>query len=93
MERPFRVTGTASAFTSMLAHGIQGVSVRRSSTSARPRSSPGGPTTTSTRLAAGRQTAELLHAPFVEIPRAGHLSMLAQPALVAAAIERGSRSR
>jgi pimeloyl-ACP methyl ester carboxylesterase len=36
---------------------------------------------------AGRRTARLLHAPFVEIPGAGHLSMLARPDLVARAID------
>lgn len=36
---------------------------------------------------AGRQTARDLHAPFVVIPNAGHLSMLSQPAAVARAVE------
>ncbi|MBV8395386.1 MAG: alpha/beta hydrolase [Actinobacteria bacterium] len=36
----------------------------------------------------GRQTAGDLHAPFVVVRGAGHLSMLSQPKLVAAAIER-----
>ena len=38
-------------------------------------------------VAAGRRTAALLHARFVEIPGAGHLSMLAAPAAVAHAIQ------
>ncbi|MGH3003586.1 MAG: alpha/beta fold hydrolase [Gaiellaceae bacterium] len=37
---------------------------------------------------AGRATARLLHAPFVEIRHAGHLSMLSEPNTVAAAILR-----
>jgi pimeloyl-ACP methyl ester carboxylesterase len=37
-------------------------------------------------LAAGRKTATDLHAQFVEIPDAGHLSMLERPGLVASAI-------
>lgn len=37
---------------------------------------------------AGEQTARDLHAPFVLVPGAGHLSMLARPAAVARAIER-----
>ncbi len=36
--------------------------------------------------AAGRTTARDLRAPFVEIPGAGHLSMLTAPAAVAAGI-------
>jgi pimeloyl-ACP methyl ester carboxylesterase len=36
---------------------------------------------------AGRHTAALLHARFVAVPRAGHISMLAAPARVARAIE------
>lgn len=87
-ERPFRVSGTASAFTSMLGHGIQGVS---SATLARvrvPALVVWGSKDTVDSVSAGRRTAAIMHAPFVEIPGAGHLSMLAQPALVARAIER-----
>ena len=90
-ERPFRVTGTASAFASMLSHGIQGVSVPTLVHLRPPALVAWGAHDDVDSVAAGRQTAELLHAPFVEIPGAGHLSMLAQPALVAAAIERGER--
>lgn len=90
-ERPFRVTGTASAFASMLSHGIQGVSVPTLVHLRPPALVAWGAHDDVDSVAAGRQTAELLHAPFVEIPGAGHLSMLAQPALVAAAIDRGER--
>jgi pimeloyl-ACP methyl ester carboxylesterase len=38
-------------------------------------------------VAAGRATAALLRTRFVEIPAAGHLSMLAAPAAVARAID------
>jgi len=38
--------------------------------------------------AAGRRSALDLNAPFIEVPNAGHLSMLEDPARVAAAIER-----
>ena len=85
-ERPFRVSGTASAFTSMLGHGIQGVST---ATLAHLRDRAlvvWGSDDTVDSVPAGRRTAALLHARFVEIPGAGHLSMLAQPALVARAI-------
>jgi pimeloyl-ACP methyl ester carboxylesterase len=37
---------------------------------------------------AGRQSARDLHAPFVAVPNTGHLSMLEDPARVAAAIAR-----
>jgi pimeloyl-ACP methyl ester carboxylesterase len=86
-ERPFRVSGTASAFTSMLGHGIQGVStstIRRVKVPARV---AWGQYDSVDSAGAGRQTARLLHAPFVEIPGAGHLSMLARPNLVARAID------
>jgi pimeloyl-ACP methyl ester carboxylesterase len=39
-------------------------------------------------LASGRATAQALNVPLTLIPHAGHLSMLANPADVAAAIER-----
>jgi pimeloyl-ACP methyl ester carboxylesterase len=39
-------------------------------------------------VSAGRRTARLMRAPFVEIAGAGHLSMLARPRPVATAIER-----
>jgi len=90
-ERPFRVSGTASAFTSMLGHGIQGVST---ATLARVRTRAlvvWGSEDSVDSVSAGRRTAALMHAPFVEIPQAGHLSMLARPALVARAIERFAR--
>ena len=90
-ERPFRVSGTASAFASMLGHGIQGVSVPTLVHLRAPALVAWGSHDDVDSVGAGRKTAALLHAPFVEIPGAGHLSMLAQPALVAAAIERGER--
>jgi pimeloyl-ACP methyl ester carboxylesterase len=87
-ERPFRVSGTASAFASMLGHGIQGVSTSTIARVSVPRLVAWGTHDTVDSVSAGRRTAALMHAPFVEIPGAGHLSMLAQPALVARAIER-----
>jgi pimeloyl-ACP methyl ester carboxylesterase len=87
-ERPFRVSGTASAFVSMLGHGIQGVST---ATLAHVRVRvlvAWGSEDTVDSVSAGRRTAAIMRAPFVEIPRAGHLSMLARPALVAHAIDR-----
>jgi pimeloyl-ACP methyl ester carboxylesterase len=87
-ERPFRVSGTAAAFASMLGHGIQGVSTATIASVSVPRLVVWGSDDTVDSVSAGRETAALMHAPFVEIPGAGHLSMLAQPALVARALER-----
>jgi pimeloyl-ACP methyl ester carboxylesterase len=87
-ERPFRVSGTAGAFASMLGHGIQGVSARTIRSVKVPALVAWGRNDTVDSASAGRQTAGLLHVPFVDIPGAGHLSMLAQPGLVAKAIER-----
>ncbi len=87
-ERPFRVSGTAAAFVSMLGHGIQGVSTATIAHVSVPRLVVWGSHDTVDSVSAGRETAALMHAPFVEIPGAGHLSMLARPTLVARAIER-----
>jgi pimeloyl-ACP methyl ester carboxylesterase len=87
-ERPFRVSGTASAFVSMLGHGIQGVSTATLSQVRVRALVAWGSEDTVDSVSAGRRTATIMHAPFVTIPRAGHLSMLARPALVARAIER-----
>ena len=75
----------------MLGYGIQGVSVPTLVHLRPPALVAWGSHDEVDSVAAGRKTAALLRAPFVEIPGAGHLSMLAQPALVAAAIERGER--
>jgi pimeloyl-ACP methyl ester carboxylesterase len=87
-ERPFRVSGTASAFASMLKYGIQGVSISTLESFRPPALVAWGSHDTVDPVTAGRKTAALLHAPFVEIPGAGHLSILARPGPVAAAIER-----
>jgi pimeloyl-ACP methyl ester carboxylesterase len=90
-QRPFRVSGTAAAFASMLGHGIQGVSKATIASVSVPRLVVWGSDDMVDSVSAGRETAALMHAPFVEIPGAGHLSMLPQPALVARAIERLTR--
>jgi pimeloyl-ACP methyl ester carboxylesterase len=87
-ERPFRVSGTASAFVSMLGHGIQGVSTATLEQVRVPALVAWGSKDTVDSVSAGRRTAAILHAPFIEIPGAGHLSMLVRPALVARAVER-----
>ena len=87
-ERPFRVSGTAAAFASMLGHGIQGVSASTLESVRVPALVAWGSRDTVDSVSSGRQTAALMKVPFVEIPGAGHLSMLARPALVARAIDR-----
>jgi pimeloyl-ACP methyl ester carboxylesterase len=90
-QRPFRVSGTAAAFTSMLSHGIQGVPVSTLGRVTVPALVAWGAEDTVDSVSAGRRTAKLMHVPFVEISGAGHLSMLARPRLVARAIERVAR--
>jgi pimeloyl-ACP methyl ester carboxylesterase len=75
----------------MLGHGIQGVSTATLAQVRVPRVVAWGSEDTVDSVSAGRRTAAIMHAPFVEIPGSGHLSMLAQPALVARAIERVAR--
>lgn len=87
-ELPFRVSGTASAFKSMLGNGIQGVSTATLQHITVRRLVVWGSEDTVDSVSAGRRTAVLMHATFVEIPDAGHLSMLAQPRAIAGAIGR-----
>ncbi|HEY2541706.1 MAG TPA: alpha/beta hydrolase [Gaiellaceae bacterium] len=87
-ERPFRVQGTAGAFVSMLGHGIQGVPASTLAHVSVPALVVWGSDDTVDSVSAGRKAAATMHAPFVEIPGSGHLSMLVKPRLVARAIER-----
>jgi pimeloyl-ACP methyl ester carboxylesterase len=87
-RRPFRVSGTAAAFASALGHGIQGVSVSTLARVSVPTLVAWGSRDTVDSVTAGRRTARLLHAPFLQLAGAGHLSMLARPTAVASAIER-----
>ena len=86
-KRPFRVRGTAAAFVSMLGHGIQGVSDATLRAVRAQRVVVWGAEDTVDSVAAGRRPAAILHARFVEVPHAGHLSMLAAPRAVARAID------
>jgi len=90
-QRPFRVSGTAAALASTLGRGIQGVSVSTIARVAVPALVAWGSHDTVDPVSVGRRTAKLMHAPFVEIAGAGHLSMLDRPGPVAAAIERLAR--
>jgi pimeloyl-ACP methyl ester carboxylesterase len=90
-QRPFRVAGTAAAFKQMIPHGIQGW------TTADLRRVHGvrtivawGEHDTTDGVPEGRASAKALRAPFVLVPNAGHLSMLANPAGVAGAVERAA---
>jgi pimeloyl-ACP methyl ester carboxylesterase len=88
-ERPFRVAGTADAFKEMLPHGIQGWTLAdlRRVHGVRVLVAWGAKDTNDS-VSAGRTTAAALRAPFVVLPRSGHLSMLVDPRGVARAIER-----
>jgi pimeloyl-ACP methyl ester carboxylesterase len=89
-EDPFRVAGTDAAFRSTLAQGIQGVSTTDLQQVHTRRLVVWGAEDTVDSVSAGRKTAALLHARFILVPNAGHLSMLGAPAAVAGAISRFS---
>ena len=82
-QRPFRVEGTAAAFANMLGYGIQGVSAQTLRQVRVPRLVVWGSRDGVDSVAAGRKTAALLRSRFVQIPGAGHLSMLQAPLAVA----------
>lgn len=85
-ERPFLVSGTASALTQLIGHGIPGVSRSELARVEVARAVVWGSNDTVDSLASGRATAAALRVPLREIPDAGHLSMLANPRAVAEAI-------
>lgn len=87
-ERPFRVEGTAAAVKELAAGGIPGVTLEALRRVAVPRAVIWGAEDTVDSLAAGRATAAALGVRLALVPHAGHLSMLANPTAVAAAIER-----
>ena len=89
-ERPFRVAGTAAALKELAGGGIPGVTLTALRRLAVPRAVVWGAEDNVDSLASGRATAQALHVPLELIPHAGHLSMLANPAGVAAAIERAT---
>jgi len=85
-EAPFRVRGTDSAFRTLLSYGIQGLPAADLEHLETRRLVVWGAQDSVDRVSAGRHTARLLHTRFVLIPAAGHLSMLENPAAVAATI-------
>lgn len=87
-ERPFRVSGTADALKQLAGGGIPGVDSAALARLRVPRAVVWGVDDTVDSLASGERAAATLHVRIVLVPRAGHLSMLANPRAVAAAIDR-----
>jgi pimeloyl-ACP methyl ester carboxylesterase len=87
-ERPFRVKGTPAAFKKLLSYGIQGYQLDQLKAVRVPRIVVWGADDTVDSVTDGRRTAAILHAPFVLVPAAGHLSMLSNPTRVASTIDR-----
>ena len=85
-QRPFQVAGTAAAFKQMISHGIQGWTLDDLPRVHVPTLVVWGALDTTDDVSAGRTTAKALGAPFVLLPGAGHLSMLADPVGVATAV-------
>ena len=76
----------------MLEAGIQGLSLRDLGRIRTPRIVVWGARDSVDSVTAGLASARALHARFVLIPGAGHLSMLVAPQAVAAAIDGEARS-
>ena len=85
-EQPFRVAGTASALKQLVSHGLPGVTIAQLHRIRVPRAVVWGADDDVDSVASGRATAAALGVPLQMVPRAGHLSMLAQPQRVAALI-------
>ena len=90
-ERPFRVDGTAGALKKLAGGGVPGLSLESLHELRVPRAVVWGAHDDVDSLASGRETARALRVRIVLVPNAGHLSMLANPRGVAAAIERAPR--
>ena len=95
-ERPFRVDGTDGALKELASGGIPGLTLADLRRLRVPRAVLWGAEDTVVSVAAGRASAADLGTRLVLIPRAGHLSMLAQPRATAArilAVIRGVEAR
>lgn len=92
-EKPFRVAGTAAAFKELFESGAPGLSRADLKHVSVPRLVVWGAEDSVDSVAAGRASAATLRSRFVLIPGSGHLSMLAQPRAVAAAIGRAATTR
>ena len=85
-ERPFRVDGTDGALKQLASGGIPGLTLAELAQLRVPRAVIWGADDNVDSVASGRASAAALHTRLVTVPRAGHLSMLAQPGAVASRI-------
>ena len=85
-QRPFLVAGTAAAFKQMVPHGIQGWTLGDLERVHVPTLVVWGAHDKTDSVSEGRTSAKALGAPFLLLPRAGHLSMLGDPRGVARAV-------
>lgn len=85
-ERPFRVEGTAAALKQLVASGIPGLTLTQLAHLRVPRTVIWGANDTVDPLTSGRTTAAALHTRLQTVPRAGHLTMLAQARVTASRI-------
>jgi pimeloyl-ACP methyl ester carboxylesterase len=85
-ERPFRVDGSERGFHDLFRTGIQGLTLADLGRLKVPRIVVWGEHDTVDGLKAGRASARALGVKVEVLPRAGHLSMLDEPAAVARAI-------
>jgi pimeloyl-ACP methyl ester carboxylesterase len=86
-ERPFRVDGSENGFRDLFHTGVQGLTLADLGRLRAPRIVVWGQHDTVDDIKAGRTSAQALGVKLTVIPRAGHLSMLDEPAAVAKAIE------
>ena len=85
-ERAFRVKGTEKGFHDLFRGGVQGLTLADLRRLKVPRIVVWGQHDTVDDIKAGRTSAQALGVRLIVIPRAGHLSMLDEPAAVAKAI-------
>ena len=85
-KRPFRVRGTENGFHDLFRGGVQGLTLADLRRLKVPRIVVWGQHDTVDDITAGRTSAQTLGVHLTVIPRAGHLSMLDEPAAVARTI-------
>jgi pimeloyl-ACP methyl ester carboxylesterase len=85
-ERPFRVQGSENGFHDLFRGGVQGLTLADLRRLRVPRIVVWGQHDTVDDIKAGRTSAQALGVKLTVIPRAGHLSMLGEPAAVARTI-------
>jgi pimeloyl-ACP methyl ester carboxylesterase len=84
--KPYRATGARRALQGIARNGIPGFSPAQLRTVKTPSLVLWGAGDTIDSSSEGRRSARDLHAPYVELPRAGHISMFAAPRRIANAI-------